>query len=459
MKNRLNNDELKREVGLFSAMVLVVANMVGTGIFTTSGFIMQELGNPYSLLLCWAVGGLIALCGALCYGELGALFPRAGGEYVFLRESFGKAMGFLTGWISLIVGFSAPIAAAAIAFSSYLFKAVPGGGLFGFELAFMDITYLKISPVTILAVFTVIGISLVHYHSLNLGTRVQNILTAFKILLLLLFIVAGFWLGQGSTVHFDYSLQLGSIFQGPFAVALIYVTFAYSGWNAAAYLGSEIKNPERNIPLALAAGTGLVIILYLLLNLVFIYALSPAEMSGMIEVGTEASRALFGPIAGKMFSLAISLGLLSVISAMIMSGPRIYYAMAKDGVFFRLFSQVNSSRRTPASSIFLQAGLAVFMIITTSFDSLLLYIGFTLSLFALLTVAGLMYLRRKKPELKSRYRTFGYPVTPLVFILASGWIIVFTISSRPMASLFGLGTILAGFIFYFAFQKRNKESE
>ncbi len=459
MKNRLNNEELKREIGLFSAMVLVVANMVGTGIFTTSGFIMQELGNPYSLLICWAIGGFIALCGALCYGELGALFPRAGGEYVFLRESFGKVMGFLSGWISLIVGFSAPIAAAAIAFSSYLFKAMPGGGLFEFELALQGITYLKISPVTILAACTVLVISLVHYHSLNLGTRVQNILTAFKICLLLLFIVAGLLLGQGSTEHLDYSLQLGTIFQGPFAVSLIFVTFAYSGWNAAAYLGSEIKNPERNIPLALAAGTGLVIILYLLLNLVFVYALSPDEMSGMIEVGTKAAQSLFGPTAGKLFSLAISLGLLSVISAMIMSGPRIYYAMAKDKVFFRLFSQVNSNRKTPASSIFLQAGLAIFMIVTTSFDSLLLYIGFTLSLFALLTVAGLMYLRRKKPELKSAYRTFGYPVTPLVFILASAWIIVFTISSRPMASLFGLGTILAGFIFYFAFQKRNSQSE
>jgi len=439
-------------------MVLVVANMVGTGIFTTSGFIMQELGNPYSLLICWAIGGFIALCGALCYGELGALFPRAGGEYVFLRESLGKAMGFLTGWISLIVGFSAPIAAAAIAFSSYLFKALPGGKLFEFQLALREITYLKISPLTLLAACTVLGISLVHYHSLNLGTRVQNCLTAFKICILLIFIVLGFCLGQGSTAHFDYPLNTGTIFQGPFAVALIYVTFAYSGWNAAAYLGSEIKNPERNIPLALVAGTGLVLVLYLLLNLVFIYALSPEEMSGMLEVGNQAAEALFGPAAGKLFSLAISLGLLSVISAMIMSGPRIYYAMAKDNVFFQQFSQVNSNRNTPASSIFLQAGLAIFMIITTSFDSLLLYIGFTLSLFALLTVAGLMYLRRKRPDLKSSYRTFGYPVTPLVFILASAWIIVFTISSRPMASLFGLGTILAGFIFYFAFQRRNNRS-
>ena len=459
MKNRLINEELKREIGLFSAMVLVVANMVGTGIFTTSGFIMEELGNPYSLLLCWAVGGFIALCGALCYGELGALFPRAGGEYVFLRESFGKAMGFLTGWISLIVGFSAPIAAAAIAFSSYLFKAVPGSGIFELELAFQGITYLKLSPVTILATLTVVLISLVHYHSLNFGTRVQNLLTVFKISILLLFIGAGFYLGQGSVENFHHPLQLGTIFQGPFAVSLIFVTFAYSGWNAAAYLGSEIKNPERNIPLALAVGTGLVLVLYLLLNMVFLYALPPGEMSGIIEVGTKAAQALFGPTAGKAFSLAISLGLLSVISAMIMSGPRIYYAMAKDGVFFRLFSQVNSSRRTPASSIFLQAGIAVVMVITTSFDSLLLYIGFTLSLFALLTVAGLMHLRRKRPELKSRYRTFGYPVTPLVFMIASTWIIAFTIYNRPLASLFGLGTILIGIFFYFAFQRRNKHTD
>jgi len=454
----LHTNGLKREVGLFSAIVLVVANMVGTGIFTTSGLIMQELGNPYSFLLCWAAGGLIALCGALCYGELGALFPRAGGEYVFLRESFGEAMGFLTGWISLIVGFSAPIAAAAIAFSSYLFKAIPGGDMFHVELMYKGIIYLKLSPGTMLAACTVAVISLAHSHSLKLGTRLQNTLTAFKILLLLLFVVMGFCLGQGSVENFHHPLDLEAVFQAPFAVALIYVTFAYSGWNAAAYLGGEIRNPERNIPLALAGGTVLVLTLYLLLNVIFIYALSPAEMSGAIEVGTKAAAALFGPAAGKAFSLAIALGLLSVMSAMIMSGPRIYYAMAKDGVFFKLFGRVHSSRRTPVSSIRLQVVLAVLMIITTSFDSLLLYIGFTLSLFALLTVAGLMYLRRKRPDLRAAYRTLGYPATPLVFIMASAWIILFTISQRPLASLFGLGTILGGAILYLVFRK-NKQSK
>ena len=419
---------------------------------------MQELGNPYTLLFCWAAGGAIALCGALCYGELGALFPKAGGEYVFLRESFGEAMGFLAGWISLIVGFSAPIAAAAIAFSSYVFKAIPGRDIFHVELMYKGIIFLKLSPVTVLAACTVAAISLVHSRSLRFGTRVQNILTAFKILLLLLFIVTGFFLGRGSAENFHYPLELGAVFQGPFAVALIYVSFAYSGWNAAAYLGGEIHHPERNIPLALIVGTGLVLILYLLLNLMFIYALSPSEMSGTIEVGTKAAKALFGPAAGKAFSLAIALGLLSVISAMIMSGPRIYYAMAKDGVFFKLSSEANFKRTTPVRSILLQMALAVLMIITTSFDSLLLYIGFILSLFALLTVAGLMYLRIKNPELKAVYRTFGYPVTPLVFIAASAWIILFTISQRPLASLFGLGTILLGLIFYFLF-KKNKQSK
>ena len=267
MKNRLNNHELKREIGFFSATILVVANMIGTGIFTTSGFIMEELGNPQTMLLCWFVGGIFALCGALCYGELGAMFPKAGGEYVFLRESYGKGLAFLSGWISLIVGFSAPIAAAAIA-----------------------------------------------------------------------------------------------------------------------------------------------------------------------------------------------MGLLSVLSAMIMTGPRVYYAMAKDSVFFELFGNINKVHRTPAYAILLQAAIAVAMVVTASFDKLLIYIGFTLALCATLTVVGMILLRITQPALKRDYKTFGYPVTPFLFILGNLWIIYFSIRSRPIASLFGLGTIGLGILVYLYFSIRREQN-
>ncbi|MCF8030917.1 MAG: amino acid permease [Desulfohalobiaceae bacterium] len=454
MKNALNNHELKRELGLFSAIMLVVANMVGTGIFTTTGFIMQEVNNPYTMLASWLVGGLFALFGALCYGELGALFPQAGGEYVYLREGYGKAMGFLTGWISLIVGFSAPIAAAAIAFATYLFQALPLSGE-GLELTLGGVRLFELSPITVTAVAVILLLSLIHFHSLTLGSKVQNGLTIFKIGFLLLFIICGFWLGQGSTEHIAADFEAGSLFQGSFAVSLVFVAFAYSGWNAAVYLGGEITNPGRNIPLALVTGTLLVMGLYLLLNLVFLYALSPDEISGVLEIGTKSADALFGPSSGTIFSLAISLGLLSVLSAMIVCGPRIYYAMARDNVFFRIFSRVRQGRSTPAHSIFLQAGIACAMVLTTSFDGLLLYVGFTLSLFAVLTVLGLFRIRWSRPELRSRYRTLGYPVTPLLFVLGNAWIIYFTLANRPLSSICGLVTIGSGLLVYWHFHRRN----
>ena len=457
MKNKLDNGELKREVVLFSATVLVVANMVGTGIFTTSGFIIQELQNPQSLLLCWLVGGIFALCGALSYGELGAMFPRAGGEYVYLRESFGKWMGFLSGWISLIVGFSAPIAAAAIAFAAYFFHALQLAPSAKITLAVFGINIGAISPSGMVAVAAIIAFSLVHYHSLLVGSRVQNGLTLFKIGVVVTFVVGGLCFGNGSVSNFSHGLDISSVFQDKFAISLIFVSFAYSGWNAAAYLGGEIERPNRNIPLALFTGTFFVMCLYLLLNVVYIYALPVKEMSGVLEVGTKSAISLFGGGMSKYFSGAIAIGLLSVLSAMIMAGPRVYYAMSRDGVFFGLFGKVNKARRTPAHSIFLQASIAIIMVITASFDKLLLYIGFTLSLFAMLTVAGMVRLRIRQPALTTSYRTPGYPLTPLLFILGNLWIIYFSIKSRPITSLFGLGTIGLGIVVYCYFAHRKEQ--
>jgi len=458
MKNRLNNHELKREIGLFSATVLVIANMVGTGIFTTSGFIMEELGNPQTMLLCWFVGGIFALCGTLCYGELGAMFPEAGGEYVFLRESYGKGMAFLSGWISLIVGFSAPIAAAAIAFATYFFRALSASFSSEFTVPFLGVNFLTISPITILAAAVIIIFSLIHYHSLWLGASVQNGLTIFKIGLIVVFVVAGLWLGRGSIGHFSGGLDMSSLLQSKFPVSLIFVTFAYSGWNAAAYLGGEINRPSRNIPLALFTGTFLVMCFYLLLNVVYIYALHTKEMSGVLEVGAKSAISLFGDNIGKYFSGAIAIGLLSVLSAMIMTGPRVYYAMAKDSVFFELFGNINKVHRTPAYAILLQAAIAVVMVVTASFDKLLIYIGFTLALCATLTVVGMILLRTTQPALKRDYKTFGYPVTPFLFILGNLWIIYFSIRSRPIASLFGLGTIGLGILVYLYFSIRRGQN-
>ena len=443
--------QLKREIGLFSAIAIVVANMVGTGIFTTSGFILQEVGSSSVLLLGWVVGGAFALCGALCYGELGARYPQAGGEYVYLREAYGKPLAFLSGWISLIVGFSAPIAAAAIAFSVYLLKALGGGSGTERVVTLLGVPIVTLSVPVMLAIAVVVLLSILHVHSLRIGSRVQNLLTLFKIALIVGFIVAGIFSSGGSPDHFSKSLSPGVLLDGKFVVALIFISFSYSGWNAAAYLGGEIKRPSRNIPLAMLAGTLIVTALYLLLNIVYVYALPPVEMRGVMEVAAAAGSRLFGPGIGRWLNGAISLGLLSVISAMILAGPRVYYAMSRDGIFFPLFGKVDEARHTPAHAIGLQAAIAIAMIVSASYDKLLVYIGFTLSLFAMLTVIGLIRVRLRNPEKGPAYRTWGYPLTPLIFIMGNLWIIYFSIRSRPAPVVWGVVTIAAGMGMYVYF--------
>ncbi|SDD72727.1 APC family permease [Desulfuromonas thiophila] len=444
MSRQRSAGSLRREIGLVSALVLVVANMVGSGVFTTSGFILEQLGSGPALLLCWLVGGLFALAGALCYGELGAMLPRAGGEYAYLQRAFGAAPAFVSGWISLIVGFSAPIAAAAIAFARYL---LGGSHPDWLRLIIGERQLLSLSAVTLLACVTVLVFSAVHMHSLRLGQRLQNGLTLFKVLFILVFIGAGLLWGRGDLAHLQLESGSGGG-GGGFAVALIFVSFAYSGWNAAAYLGSEIRQPGRNLPLALVAGTLLVMALYLLLNLVYLYALPPAALQGTLEVGTAAATALFGPRAGELFGLAIALGLLSVLSAMIMAGPRVYFAMARDGLFFQRFGRVHATRNTPAAAILFQAVVAIGMILCAAYDSLLIYIGFTLSITAMLTVLGLMWLRHRCPGLERPYRTFAYPFTPLFFIGGNLWIVFYTVISRPLVGLCGLATLALGLLLY-----------
>jgi len=442
MKNQLSqNQELKRELGLFSAIVVVIANMIGTGIFTSSGFIIAEVSDPAVFGLCWLAGGLFALCGALCYGELGVRYPKAGGEYVYLREAFGPCFGFLSGWLSLIVGFSAPIAAAAMAFATYLISDGERG------------------IITMTACAAILGVTLLHYHSLRLGTRVQNTLTLVKVGLILALVVAAVAAGHGDLTHFEVGFRNNDLFSSRWAVALIFVSFAYSGWNAAGYLGGEIQRPERNLPRALVLGTVIVAVCYLALNGVFLYALAPAEMSGHIDIGAMAATALFGPAVGRWLGLAVAASLLSVLSAMIMTGPRVYYAMARDGVLFRAFGRLSGLHHTPAASIFLQAAIAIVMVLTATFEALLIYIGFTLSLSAMLTVAGMILLRRREPLPAGSYRTPGYPFVPVVFILGNGWIIIFVLKSQPLSSLFGLATIALGLFVYGAFLRQAKRFE
>ena len=412
----------RRQLGLAVAAAIVIANMVGTGVFTTTGFNAQALHDPKTILLAWVVGGVLALCGAATYAELGAMMPRAGGEYVYLREAYHPAVGFMSGWASLTAGFSAPIAAAAVAFALYLAKLCP-------ELA--DPTTQKIVAVSLIAVITCM-----HSIDTKFGGRVQTVFTAAKVVLILVFIIAGLTAGTGDWSHFDTrGGGYANITTTAFATQLMYISFAYSGWNAAAYIAGEIEKPARTLPRALLLGTGVVMALYVLLNVVFLYAVPTDVLAGptdgfnpVKEVGAVAASSLFGARAATILTSVIALALVSAVSAMVMAGPRVYAAMARDHALPPQLS-FHSKRGVPTVAVITQGVLAAGFAIVGKFDELVNFIGFTLAIFAALTVGAVFVFRRRGHG--STYRTFGYPVTPIVFIGFAAWIVYAQIKDRP----------------------------
>ena len=422
-----------RPLGVWSATSVVIASMIGTGIFTTTGFLLAEL-SPVWVLLVWLAGGALALGGADVYAELGAMMPRAGGEYVYLRRAFHPAVGFLSGWISLVVGFSAPIAAAAIASGSYLEAVVPG-------------VHAQTVAVLLIAVTTAL-----HMVSVTWGARFLVGFTVLKVALLLVLVVGGLTVGTGSWSH----LSAASVPRpGQLAVALIFVSFAYSGWNGAAYLAGEIRQPSRDLPRALVVGTALVVLLYLALNLVFFYAVPPAELAGQVEVGHIVAKSLFGPRAGQSLSLLIAVALVSSINAMVLAGPRVYQAMAEDALFPRLFARKNQAG-APWTAVALQGAMAALLAVTATFDQLLVYIGFTLSLFAALTIVAAFVLRRREPAARRPYRARTWPVGPLLFLALSLWMATYSVAERPVESLAGVATLGMGLALYVLWRPRSE---
>jgi APA family basic amino acid/polyamine antiporter len=445
----MDGHDLKRTLKLFPATNLVVANMIGAGIFTTSGLLLRELGSPLLMLALWAAGGALALLGALCYGELGAAMPRAGGEYVYLSELFHPVFGFLTGWVSFFAGFSAPLAASALGFSAYVASAVPATVGWGHpDLARQ-----------LLAIVAIGGLTLVHVRGIEFGSRVQNVLTVGKVALILGLVVAGFALGQGDVAHFREGAAIERGIGGwkTAGLSLMWIMFAYSGWNAAAYIGSEIERPERNLPRSLLLGTGVVLLLYLGLNALYVYAIPPADMVGVIPIGGAATSRLFGRSAETVIALLIAFALLSSLSAIIIIGPRVYYAMARDGYFFRAVSEVHPRFRVPAKAIVLQSLLAIVMVMTGTFDQILTYMGFCLGIFPILAAMGIFRLRRTGTL---PYRMPGHPVVPLAFAVVSVLILVLGYLERPVESSVALLTVAAGVPVYFVFRRsRQRHSQ
>lgn len=439
-----------RRIGVATGTLLVVANMIGTGVFTTTGFLIADIGSGPAVLAAWLVGGLAALFGALAYAELGAALPHNGGEYQLLSRIYHPALGFVAGWVALVVGFSAPLAASALAFGKYFNAVFPrcqaaAEALSGLISPASSPVPAAVWPGLVLLAF----VSVLHAVHIGAGSRFQNAFTLGKVSLIVVFIAAGAAFCEPSRIIADSSASLATaIVSTPFAVGLVYISFAYSGWNAAAYLAGEFRNPERNVPLALLGGTVIVTWLYLGLNFIFLAAAPAAILAGKLEVGHVAAVSLFGEQAGRLFSGLIMLGLVSMTGALTMTGPRVYEAMGGDYPALR-FLAIRRAEGGPVVAILVQSTLATVMMVTASFATLLTYIGLTLSLFTALTVLGVFVLRCREPSLNRPYHTWGYPFTPILCVALQSWMIVHAVIDKPLVALWGGVTLGAGFALYF----------
>lgn len=421
-----------------TGIALVVANMVGTGVFTSLGFQLLDIQDYSSIILLWVIGGVVSLFGAFAYAELGAALPRSGGEYNFLTRIYHPSVGFLSGWVSATIGFSAPIALAAYSLGAYFQEVVPG-----------------LHPSTT-AVIVILLVTILQSFSYSVGGGFQKIATSIKILLLLGFIICGlFTVSQNGITFFPSSITAHNVFSLPFAAAMFFVSFAYSGWNASSYIAGEIENPGKTIPRSLLIGTLVVTVLYVGLNYIFLKVAPLPELQVIftdhgptnIDTGYVAGKYIFGSNGAIAVSLIISLLLISTISAMIIAGPRVISAIGQDFPLFKATKRTNKNG-VPVIAIWTQTILAVVILFTGKFDTILFYTSFVLILFSTLTVLGVIILRIKEPNLKRPYKTWGYPVTPIVFVLANCWFMYRAYVFKPKETYIGIGIVIVGALVY-----------
>jgi basic amino acid/polyamine antiporter, APA family len=448
---------LLRQLGVFSASALVVSSMIGVGIFGTTGFLAGDLGSPRLVLWIWVVGALCAFFGALCYSELGINLPSSGGEYVYLTRAYSPTWGFMTGWVSFFAGFSAPIAGAALAFGDYVGHFCEACAeekprvLFGsgdWTLQFGKAQMLACALVVVCTILNLIGVQRV--------ARIQNVLTAAKIAILVAFIVFAFTIGQGSWHNFSMPATRSSSMPlfPQFWISLFFIYLSYSGWNAATYVAEELRQPARTLPRALALGTALVAGLYLLLNVVFIYAAPLDTLKGEVAVGALAASHLFGPGIAKTFAALMALSLMATVNAQVITGPRVYYAMAKNGAFLAAAAKVHPRWHTPWVAILAQ-GVCTMLLTMTPFRELLNYIGFTLSFFTAMGVASLFYFRRQPGWQKLKIVSFCWPLIPVLFLIPEVWMVIFGIQRKPYISLAAVLTMVTGALVYH-FRRRSQ---
>ncbi|TET70866.1 MAG: amino acid permease [Candidatus Aminicenantes bacterium] len=454
--------KLVRQLGLFDSTMMMVGIVIGSGIFLTTGIMAKSIPSASLILLAWIVGGLITLAGALTYAELGAAMPEAGGQYVYLREAYGPLSGFLFGWVLFLVTMAGSIAALGIAFAEYFGYFFPFLStkkiIFSTAIKVFKNSYeYSLSIGQVVAIAVIIFLSAFNYIGVVFGKIIQNIATVIKIGTLLVFIFFGFMIGKGTSIDFTVNptgLSIGQLIIG-FGVALVAVTWAFDGWNNISYAAGEIKNPKRNLPFSLVVGTVIITVLYALTNYVYLYALPIDEMTGVVRIAEKAATSLYGSASAGLLSAAVLISVFGALNGAIFVGSRVYYAMASDKLFFRRVAKVHPRFRTPAFAILIQAVWACILTVSGTFEQLFTYVVFITVLFYIATAASVFTLRKKYPDLPRPYKTWGYPVIPIVFIIASFSILLNTLIEKPVESLAGLGFTIIGIPVYYLWKKKG----
>jgi basic amino acid/polyamine antiporter, APA family len=428
-------------VSLGVAVAIVVADMVGVGVFTSLGFQVKDIPTGFSILLLWVVGGIVALCGVFSYGEMGAMFPRSSGEYNFLGRAYHPAFGFVAGFVSATVGFAAPVALAAMAFGEYGRAILPD------------------APPMLLAVGVVWVVALVQLTGVKHSSTFQIIATILKVVLIVAFLALGFVIATPQPVTFTpQASDFSHIISAPFAISLVFVMYSFSGWNAATYIIGEMKDPERNLPRAMLLGTLVVLLLYVALNAVFLHSAPVDKLAGQLDVARVSGNYIFGELGGRIVGGMICIGLISSISAMMWIGPRVTMTMGEDIPALRIFSR-RTANGAPAYAILFQLVVATLMLLTRSFEHVLEFIQFSLLFCSFFVVLGVIKLRITHPDLPRPYRAWGYPLSPLVFLFVTGFMMYYLLTTRPVQSLLGLLIMLSGLLIYAFFRKQARNTQ
>jgi APA family basic amino acid/polyamine antiporter len=419
------------------AVTLVVANMVGTGVFTSLGYQVGPVPSAFAILMLWLMGGVVAFCGALCYAEIGTTLQKSGSEYVYLSNLYHPALGFLSGWTSLMVGFAGAVSAVSLAIGEYAHE------LFGL-------------PVKQIAVGSILLVTIIHLFGVRTGGIAQNILTGFKVSLIFFFCVVPFFMEAGVSLSGFIPVEndLDIILSPGWAISLVFVVYAYSGWNASTYIAGNLENPAKNLPRSLMLGTVIVTLIYLMLNGMFLSVASFQELDGQNDIGNVAALKIFGPHIGKIFSGIFSVALLSTLSAMTIAGPRVGEAMGQDYPALGILSAKNRFEM-PYLAILMQSAWAITLVFLGSFSEIIQYISVSLSWFTVFTVIGIFILRYRMRGQPRLFKVPAFPVPPIIFIVATLWMVTYVTINNPAIIIYSVGTVFVGLLLFFLASRKQ----